>query len=159
MAKEIERKFLVKPDEWPKTAGAHYRQGYLSTDIERTVRVRTIDDPTSSAQHAYLTIKGKTVGVSRSEYEYEIPIEDAHELLDQLCRRPLIEKIRYKVPKDDVIWEIDEFVGENAGLVIAEVELTDPDQTFTRPHWLDQEVTGDHRYTNANLVAHPFCQW
>lgn len=159
MAKEIERKFLVKPGQWPKVAGAHYRQGYLSTDPERTVRVRSTHDHGSGTQHGYFTVKGKMVGVSRSEYEYEIPIEDAQELLDQLCRRPLIEKIRYRVVQDDVTWEIDEFLGENAGLVVAEVELQDPDQLFTKPDWIEREVTGDPRYSNSNLVAHPFCQW
>ncbi len=159
MAKEIERKFLVKPGAWPKLAGAHYRQGYLSTDTARTVRVRAMHDEASGEQHGYLTIKGKMVGISRSEYEYEIPIEDAHELLDQLCRRPLIEKIRYRVLQSGVIWEIDEFLGENAGLVVAEIELKDADQDFVTPAWLDQEVTGDPRYANSNLVAHPFHQW
>lgn len=166
MATEIERKFLVNKESWHviveahyRQTGARYRQGYLSTDQERTVRVRAISAGASGEQHGYITIKGKTVGASRLEYEYEIPIQDAEELLDQLCRRPLIEKMRYKVKTDDVIWEVDEFFGENAGLLIAEVELTGPDQHFTKPDWVGEEVTEDHRYSNANLVAHPFSGW
>lgn len=171
MATEIERKFLVKQESWRTTADAHYRekgaryrQGYLSTDKERTVRVRTIAQVRSAQgeggeQHGYLTIKGKSVGASRAEYEYEIPMQDAEEMLDTLCQRPLIEKIRYKVDQGGVTWEVDEFFGENAGLIIAEVELEDADQSFTKPAWVGQEVTDDPRYFNANLVEHPFSCW
>ena len=159
MAIEIERKFLVKAGAWPKTAGARYRQGYLSTDKVATVRVRSIEDPGSGEQSAYLTVKGKLMGVSRTEYEYAIPIADAQEMLDRLCSRPLIEKIRYKVPIGEVTWEIDEFLGDNAGLVVAEVELQTPDQPIALPAWIAQEVTGDLRYANSNLVLHPFCRW
>ena len=159
MGKEIERKFLVTGDDWRTNNGAHYRQGYLNLNKERTVRVRTVHDLASGEQHGYLTIKGKVVGVSRSEYEYEIPTSDAHEMLDQLCQRPLIEKIRHRVPQGAVTWEIDEFSGENAGLIVAEVELTTADQVFDRPQWLGQEVTDDPRYFNASLVTHPFTKW
>lgn len=159
MGREIERKFLVKGDAWRTTTGAHYRQGYLSVDKGRTVRVRTVHDRTSGEQHGYLTIKGKAVGVIRAEYEYEIPITDAHELLDQLCHRPLIEKIRHRIVQGSVTWEVDEFLGENAGLVVAEIELADADQKFEKPAWLGQEVTGDSRYFNSNLVTYPFRQW
>ncbi len=106
-----------------------------------------------------MTIKGKSVGASRAEYEYEIPILEAHELLDHLCQRPLIEKIRHRITQGAVTWEIDEFLGENAGLVVAEVELADADQKFEKPAWLGQEVTDDLRYFNSSLVTHPFTQW
>lgn len=154
MAKEIERKFLVKNDTWRgQDKGKRYRQGYLNTAKERTVRARTAGDK------GYLTIKGITVGASRSEYEYEIPVADANEMLDRLCERPLIEKTRYRVPHDGLVWEIDEFEGENSGLIVAEVELKDEHQSLTLPDWVDEEVTGDPRYFNANLVAKPFSKW
>lgn len=159
MGKEIERKFLVKTEEWRTNNGAHYRQGYLCIDKERTVRVRTVQEQASGAQHGYLTIKGKSVGASRAEYEYEIPILEAHELLDHLCQRPLIEKIRHRIAHGAVTWEVDEFLGENAGLVVAEVELTAADQAFEKPAWVGQEVTDDARYFNSSLVTHPFTQW
>ncbi len=154
MGKEIERKFLVKDDSWrAQDAGKRYRQGYLSTVKERTVRVRSVGDK------AYLTIKGITVGASRPEYEYEIPVADANEMLDQLCERPLIEKTRYRIQHDGLVWEIDEFEGENRGLITAEVELKDERQSVAVPAWVGEEVTGDPRYFNANLVATPFTKW
>ena len=154
MAKEIERKFLVKGDAWRgQNAGKRYRQGYLSTVKERTVRVRTVGDK------GFLTVKGITVGASRSEYEYEIPVADANEILDWLCERPLVEKTRYRIPHGGLVWEIDEFEGENRGLVTAEVELKDEQQAVKPPNWVGQEVTGDPRYFNANLVAKPFTKW
>ena len=154
MAKEIERKFLVKSDSWRgQEAGKRYRQGYLSTAKERTVRVRT------AGNKGCLTIKGISVGASRSEYEYEIPLADGNEMLDRLCERPLIEKTRYRVPHDGLVWEIDEFEGENSGLIVTEVELKDEHQSVTPPDWVGQEVTGDPRYFNANLVAKPFSKW
>jgi adenylate cyclase len=154
MGQEIERKFLVKNDSWRgQDNGKRYRQGYLSTVKERTVRVRTTGDK------AFLTIKGITVGASRSEYEYEIPGADANEMLDQLCERPLIEKTRYRIPNAGLVLEIDEFEGENRGLITAEVELKDEHQSVTLPGWIGEEVTGDPRYFNANLVAKPFTTW
>jgi len=160
MGKEIERKFLVKHEGWRMDAErARYRQGYLSLDEERTVRVRTVSQEANGQEQGYLTIKGKTVGAGRAEYEYEIPIGDAHELLDKLCRRPLIEKFRYRVPQGELTWEIDEFLGENAGLVVAEIELEDADQLFERPDWVGKEVTDDPRYSNASLVQHPYARW
>ena len=154
MGKEIERKFLVKNESWKATAkGKRYRQGYLSTVKERTVRVRTAGDK------GYMTVKGITQGASRAEYEYEIPFADANEMLNQLCLRPLIEKTRYCIPQGDVTWEIDEFEGDNRGLIVAEVELKDEHQSFTMPDWIGQEVTKDPRYFNANLVARPFSTW
>ncbi len=154
MAKEIERKFLVRGEDWRAMArGTRYRQGYLSTVKERTVRVRTIDDK------GFLTIKGVSVGATRSEYEYEIPAADADEMLDDLCEKPIIEKDRYKIPAGDVTWEVDEFFGVNDGLIVAEVELLSEDQSFPKPDWIGDEVTGDPRYFNANLIARPFSTW
>jgi len=154
MAKEIERKFLVKGDAWRALAkGATYRQGYLNSAKERTVRVRIADG------RAFLTIKGITVGATRSEYEYEIPLDDGKAMLDTLAEKPLIEKMRYKIPVGNVTWEIDEFLGENVGLIIAEVELKGADQTFDKPVWLGDEVTSDPRYFNANLIKNPFTRW
>jgi adenylate cyclase len=154
MAKEIERKFLVKDNTWRgQDGGKHYRQGYLSTVKERTVRVRTTGDK------GFITIKGISVGATRSEYEYEIPPADAIEMLDRLCERPLIEKTRYRILNEGLVWEIDEFEGGNRGLIVAEVELKDETQSITLPVWVGQEVTDDPRYFNANLVANPFSQW
>jgi CYTH domain-containing protein len=153
MATEIERKFLVKGDSW-KDLGQEvlYRQGYLPTEDGVTVRVRLVGD------RGFLTIKGVSTGYSRSEYEYPIPVEEAQEILDNLCDRPLIEKIRYKILQGDLIWEVDEFLGENQGLVIAEVELQAEDQIIDLPDWIDREVS-DPKYFNANLVKHPYTQW
>mgnify|MGYP001454801787 FL=1 len=154
MAQEIERKFLITGEAWRELAtGTAYRQGYLSTVKERTVRVRTIDDK------GFLTIKGITVGATRAEYEYEIPASEANEMLDDLCEQPIIEKNRYKVPLDDLIWEIDEFNGVNAGLIVAEVELESEDQEFTKPEWIGEEVSNDPRYFNSNLIANPYTTW
>ena len=154
MGKEIERKFLVKGDSWRAQAhGKRYRQGYLSTVKERTVRARV------AGEQGFLTIKGITVGASRSEYEYEIPLSDASEMLDRLCERPLVEKTRYRIPQGEVVWEIDEFEGDNRGLIVAEVELKDEHQAVALPDWIGEEVTGDPRYFNANLVAKPFTTW
>ncbi len=154
MAQEIERKYLLTGDQWRSLAeGTHYRQGYLSTVKERTVRVRTI------GEKGYLTIKGITVGISRLEFEYEIPTDDANELLDELCERPIIEKHRYKIPYGGLVWEVDEFHGVNEGLVIAEVELESDDQAIDVPAWVGEEVSGDPRYFNAALVRCPFNTW
>lgn len=154
MAKEIERKFLVTGDQWRQLAkGTVYRQGYLSVVKERVVRVRTIGNT------GYLTIKGITVGASRLEYEYEISVSDSNEMLDQLCQKPIIEKKRYKVDFEGLTWEIDEFFGDNDGLIVAEVELEDEDQEFEKPQWIGEEVTSDPRYFNSNLTRHPFTKW
>jgi CYTH domain-containing protein len=154
MAKEIERKFLVKDDSWRNSGpGKPYRQGYLCTAKERTVRVRTAGDK------GFITVKGVSSGAARSEYEYEIPLADANEILDHLTERPLIEKTRYRIPYNGVVWEVDEFGGENRGLVLAEVELKDEHQEFSRPPWIGREVTDDPRFYNVNLVSHPFSKW
>jgi len=154
MAKEIERKFLVKGDAWRALAkGTTYRQGYLNSAKERTVRVRTAEDK------AFLTIKGLTLGATRAEYEYAIPFDEGKAMLDALAEKPLIEKKRYKISAGDLTWEIDEFLGDNAGLIVAEVELKSEDQAFDRPAWLGDEVTGDTRYYNANLIKKPFTRW
>ena len=154
MGTEIERKFLVTDDTWRGQGTATpFRQGYLSTVKERTVRVRAAGD------EGTLTIKGITVGASRTEFEYPIPVEDAHVMLDELCEQPIIEKTRHVMDVDGTTWEIDEFAGVNEGLVVAEVELDSPDEQFTSPDWLGDEVTDDPRYFNANLIAHPYSEW
>ena len=154
MAKEIERKFLMDLTHWPRdTEGTPYRQGYLSTVKERTVRVRTIDDK------GFLTIKGITIGATRREYEYEIPTADANEMLDELCEKPIIEKTRFKIPHTGLTWEIDEFAGVNQGLIVAEVELESEDQNIDFPPWVGEEVSGDPRYFNSNLIANPYTNW
>jgi CYTH domain-containing protein len=154
MGTEIERKFLVIGEAWRALAKpVHYRQGYLSTAKICTVRVRKAGD------RAALTVKGASIGATRSEYEYEIPPGDAEEMIDCLCERPVIEKNRYQIPIREVVWEVDEFLGANRGLVVAEIELTSEDQVFDKPEWIGEEVTGDPKYFNANLVAHPFLAW
>ncbi len=151
---EIERKFLVRDDSWrPLAAGVICRQGYLSSARERTVRVRAIGG------EGYLTVKGIACGAARLEYEYEIPCEDACAMLAQLCEKPLIEKIRYRVPVAGSVWEIDEFLGANRGLVVAEIELESEGQAVEPPPWAGEEVTGDPRYFNSSLGRHPFSEW
>lgn len=151
---EIERKFLLKNEDWREGAsGILYRQGYLCTDPERTVRVRIGGDT------AILAIKGGSDGIARAEFEYPLPIEDAALLLDQLCLQPLVEKYRYFVPFAGLTWEIDEFLGANAGLLLAEVELERVDQAVPLPPWAGAEVTGDPRYYNAYLARHPYSSW
>ena len=150
---EIERKFLVRGDDWPREKGTRYRQGYLNSDKARSVRVRV------GKGKGYLTIKGETKGATRSEFEYEIPEAEANALLDTLCERPLIEKTRYEVAYGGLTWEVDEFYGDNEGLVVAEVELTSEEQPFEQPAWVGQEVTGEARYYNVNLAKRPYKAW
>jgi adenylate cyclase len=154
MGVEIERKFLLRGDAW-RTLGQPVllRQGYLSSHKERVVRVRIEDG------QGMLTIKGRTVGASRGEWEYAIPLDEAAELLDGLCERPLIEKYRRRIPVGQHVWEVDEFLGANAGLVVAEIELASEDEVFEQPDWVGEEVTDDVRYLNANLIKHPFSAW
>jgi CYTH domain-containing protein len=152
MGKEIERKFLVKGDTWRSAKGTMFCQGYLNSEKERNVRVRTMEDK------AYLTIKGIAIGASRMEFEYEVPLEDAAEMLE-ICEKPLIEKTRYKVQEGGFVWEVDEFLKENNGLIVAEVELESEDQAFFKPDWVGEEVTGDPRYYNSNLIKNPYAKW
>ena len=154
MGKEIERKYLINNDSWREgTSGTTYRQGYLSTVKERTVRVRTINEK------GFLTIKGITIGASRVEFEYEIPSKDANEMLDDMCEKPIIEKSRYKISHAGLTWEVDEFAGVNQGLIVAEVELESEDQAIDMPPWAGEEVSDDPRYFNANLIANPYTNW
>ncbi len=154
MALEIERKFLVKGDAW-RSAGKAVacRQGYISRLKACVVRVRT------AGPKAYLCVKGAVTALVRREYEYEIPFSDAEAMLTELCEKPLIQKRRHVIAYKGLTWEVDEFFGENQGLVIAELELERQDQPFEKPPWVGEEVTGDPRYYNANLVKHPFCRW
>ena len=153
MGVEIERKYLVRGDKWRELAQpTYYCQGYLSSHHERTVRVRIV------GERAMLTVKGLSQGATRPEFEYDIPLEDGKQLL-LLCEQPLVEKNRVKIPLNNVVWEVDEFLGLNRGLVIAEVELQSEDQTVEQPDWIGEEVTGDARYFNSNLVQHPFSTW
>lgn len=152
MGQEIERKFRVIKDTWRNVKGTRYRQGYLNSAKERNVRVRTMEDK------AYLTIKGIAIGASRMEFEYEIPLQDADELLE-ICEKPLIEKTRYKVQEGGFVWEVDEFFRENQGLIVAELELESEDQEFPKPDWVGEEVTGDTRYFNSNLIKNPYTNW
>lgn len=153
---EIERKFLIKSDSYKNEANSKERivQGFLNTHKERTVRVRI------SGDFGYLTVKGESneTGTSRFEWEKEITLEDAEALL-LLCEEGIIEKTRYKVPKGEHIFEIDEFYGTNEGLVIAEVELSDEDENYIEPDWLGEEVTGDIKYYNSQLSKNPFEKW
>ena len=155
MATEIERKYLVASDGW--RAHAHgkirYRQGYLANTENCSVRVRVGGDA------AHVNVKGATVGPSRLEFEYSVPLEDAEVMLRELCLRPIIVKTRYLVRHLDQDWEVDVFEGDNAGLVVAEIELEDEAQTVTLPDWAGQEVTHDARYYNSNLAVVPFSQW
>lgn len=152
MGIEIERKFLVRGDAWRAAPPVYFSQGYLNRDKARTVRVRI------AGSEAFLTIKGQSVGATRAEFEYPIPLWDARELL-ALCEQPLIEKNRRKILHEGVVWEVDEFLGENRGLVVAEIELPTEDTAFARPEWLGEEVTSDERYFNSNLSRNPFSQW
>jgi adenylate cyclase len=153
MATEIERKFLVLGDDWRHLAeGVPYRQAYLNQQGP-TVRVRVVRD------QGYLTIKGPTVNTSRLEYEYLIPVADAHEMLDRLAVSPVVEKLRYTIEYQGFVWVVDEFSGENSGLVMAELELEYPEQSFPLPPWIGQEVSGDPRFYNASLARNPFSRW
>lgn len=155
MGIEIERKFLVASDAWRQAAAAQtrYSQGYLCREPARTVRVRV------AGEQAFLTIKGLTTGATRAEFEYPVPLADAQALL-AMCDGPVIEKVRHLVPAGEgLVWEVDEFFGDNAGLVVAEIELQDEAQAFERPDWLGAEVTDDKRYLNSNLSVRPYRRW
>lgn len=155
MGVEIERKFLVDPAKWEKfdkPKGKAYRQGYLMNEKHKTVRIRTAGD------QAFITIKGATQGFTRKEFEYEIPPEDAKELLESFDLKGTF-KTRYRVPVGGKVWEIDVFSGENEGLIVAEIELTNENETFEKPDFLLEEVTDDVRYYNSNMALHPYKSW
>ncbi|MFV0345262.1 MAG: CYTH domain-containing protein [Bacteroidales bacterium] len=154
MAVEIERVFLVNNDSWRRLSydGKMYSQAYLLTDLGKSVRVRIVEDK------AFLTIKGKPEGISRAEFEYEIPLADAKQLME-MCDKSPVEKIRYKVKDGDLTWEVDEFLGENAGLIMAEVELPSEDAPFTCWSWLGKEVSYEAKYCNASLYQKPYSKW
>ncbi len=155
MGVEIERKFLVQGDLWREHVVAESKlvQGYIAMGENATIRVRTSDDT------AHINIKGASTGICRLEFEYQIPLTDAEEILQQLALQPHIEKTRYKVRCGDHIWDLDLFAGENSGLVMAEIELQSEQEPFEMPEWAGEEVSGDSRYYNANLVQQPFSRW
>ena len=153
MAKEIERKFLVDRSKLPTLPkGYIMKQGYVPTQ-GITVRARISND------QAFLTLKGRATGLSRSEFEYPIPVKDAQQILNELCAHPLIEKTRYLIPYEGHTWELDIFEGHNEGLVVAEIELSSEDEKFELPIWATEEVSYDTKYRNTNLITHPFCEW
>lgn len=154
MGVEIERKFLPRRDDWRDlSTGITYRQGYLYTGSGLTVRVRI------AGESGFLTIKGPGSGAVRKEFEYQFHTADADEMLDGLCEKPLIEKKRYTISYRGFVWEVDEFFGDNEGLVVAEIELEYEDQQFELPEWIGKEVTGDPRHFNVSLVKNPFSTW
>jgi len=162
MAVEIERKFLVDPEQWQHflshssahlLSRTHYQQGYVASSPAKTVRVRIAGD------RGYLTLKGATEGYTRAEFEYEIPLSDAEAMLNQLCDPPFIDKVRHRIQWADLVWEVDEFSGDNQGLIVAEVELQDAQQRVDLPPWVAAEVSHDYRYYNAYLAQHPFSAW
>jgi adenylate cyclase len=155
MGKEIERKFLLRTDAWRDevTDSVHLIQGYLARNEQSAIRVRI------KGTRAELNIKQTLDGIDRLEYEYEIPLVDAREILEHVALRPLIEKTRHRVLRGDHVWEIDEFDGENRGLIMAEIELADADEAFEKPSWIGEEVSLDPRYYNSNLIVSPYQTW
>jgi len=155
MATEIERKFLLRDDSWRQLAdaGTRFSQGYMIGSSQASVRVRIEGD------QANLNIKSATLGIQRHEFEYSIPLDEAREMLETLCEKPIIDKFRYRLHYGEHEWEIDVFEGDNAGLVVAEIELEHEDEAFERPDWLGEEVSHDVRYYNVNLVNHPYKDW
>lgn len=155
MGKEIERKYLVDKEKWdlvPKSNGQIYRQGYLLTDPTKTIRVRVTE------KAGFLTIKGISIGAARQEFEYEIPLADSKELLDNFSVSEL-SKIRYKISVGNKLWDVDEFLDDNFGLITAEIELASEDETFDVPGWIGKEVTGEEKYYNSNLTILPYKKW
>ncbi len=155
MATEIERKYLLLNNDWQKKIESelHIVQGYLANNESCSTRIRIQNDK------ANINIKSATLGISRTEFEYAIPVDDARLMLKNLCMKPVIEKIRYMVIHAHHLWEIDVFSGDNAGLVVAEIELSSPNEVFEKPSWIGEEVSNDVRYYNACLVQHPFKDW
>lgn len=152
MALEIERKFLVTGDGWCNGCGVRLTQGYLNRDKDRTVRIRL------AGEKAFITVKGVTSGAARAEFEYAIPPTDAEQLL-KLCDGPIVDKIRYTIEHAGFEWEVDEFLGDNLGLVVAEIELKSEEQKFDLPNWVGREVTDDPRFFNSNLATNPYRNW
>jgi adenylate cyclase len=154
MAVEIERKFLLKRTDFlKKIKGTAVTQAYFSVKNKSTIRIRI------HGKKGFITIKGKAKGTVREEYEYEIPLDDAREMILHLCEKPAIEKVRHKIKHRGFTWEVDVFKGENEGLIVAEIELEHPDQKFPKPAWLGKEVTDDKRYRNSRLVINPYMNW
>ena len=154
MALEIERKYLVDLEKITTLEnGIRIKQGYLSTNKDAVVRVRVKNDK------AYLTIKGSNSGIVRLEFEYEIPLNEANEMLEKLCQKPVIDKTRYIINHENHTWEVDVFYGDNDGLVVAEVELSSEDEAINLPLWVKEEVSHDDRYYNSNLMRHPYKDW
>lgn len=154
MGVEIERKFLVRDSSYKESSVSHYyKQGYLSCELDRTVRVRIADDK------GYITVKGQAVGITRPEFEYEIPLEDAGYMLDHMCVPGIIEKVRYITEINGLTWEIDEFKGLNEGLTVAEVELSEEGRAIVLPEWIGEEITGIPAYYNSNLSRYPYSKW
>jgi CYTH domain-containing protein len=155
MGTEIERKFLVDHEKWRvlnKPSGRHYRQGYLVDEAKKTIRVRI------AGENGFITIKGATTGITRKEYEYKIPVSDAKELIDGFSASE-VEKTRYRITFEGKLWEIDEFWGDNEGLIMAEIELKEEDEQFEKPDWTSREVSHDKRYYNSYLAKHPYRGW
>jgi len=155
MALEIEHKFLLKNNDWKKniSKSTQFKQGYLVSDEKRSLRIRVSDN------EAWINIKSATIGTHRMEYEYSIPLTEGLEILNSLCEKPIIEKTRHLVPYKQHIWEIDVFIGDNEGLIVAEVELSAIGESFDIPAWVGKEVTEDLRYYNNNLCQHPYKNW
>jgi len=155
MPLEIERKFLVRSDAWRSQVDSRdlMRQGYLSPGAGCSIRARI------AGEQAWLNLKAKRSGMTRLEFEYAIPRNEADRILDELCTGPLVEKYRHRIAMGDLVWEIDEFLGANAGLIVAEIELPSEDADFARPDWLGEEVTEDERYYNFNLAQKPYTEW
>ena len=155
MPTEIERKFLVDHQKWEaliKPTGKLYKQGYILSDEKRTVRIRVANDA------AYITLKGASTGISRSEYEYTIPVNEGNEILNNFATSS-IQKTRYNIEYAVHTWEVDVFTGDNNGLIVAEIELQNEDEQFEKPEWVGQEVSHDSRYTNASLSVYPYKDW
>ncbi len=155
MGQEIERKYLLRSEDWKALAHRKIKmhQGYLCNNTQTSVRIRIED------QQANINIKSMTVGISRAEYEYSIPVAEASELLQTLCKKPQIQKTRYLVKHANKLWEIDAFEGDNAGLIVAEVELRSEDEQIEMPQWIDKEVSMHERYYNMRLTEYPYSEW
>jgi len=154
MALEIEHKFLVNSTVFRNMAEPMlYRQGYLAVLSDTIIRVRT------TGAKAFITVKSRVSNLTRKEFEYEIPLDDAEKMLNEMCIGQVIEKYRYRIDYEGFSWEVDEFLGDNSGLIVAEIEVSDEKQEFEKPGWIDVEVTDDPRYLNSNLSKQPYNTW